>query len=327
MVIRRKSGRVVEESTVFVSAQAKPRRNKRKGTTTAQKQDENERDCVKRLARILNCNYAHGDLLLTPKYDERGLARLEAWAVTHREEGQTMEDAIIAAAEREGRNYMRRIERELEKLGVAFRYVLFTSDMDGETGEAVRIHHHLVIPRVGFELAAKKWGLGTVDYQILRDQDDYTPLAEYLCRQVRRRPNAKKYSVSRNMEKPVVNERWAKPGEELRPDRGARVTGRSEWDGRGAQYIRFVQKRRAVEQGSLDRSAGAKPKGHKVPLFQAQDGGKATRPRDVRSVTQKRRAPGSRRTGESVEFSDTAMGAGGRATTIANPEGGAPDGG
>lgn len=70
----------------------------------------------------------------------------------------------------------------LEAKGVECRYVLFTSDMDVETGEAVRVHHHLVIQRVGFEAAAKKWGLGTVDYQILRDQDDYTPLAEYLCR-------------------------------------------------------------------------------------------------------------------------------------------------
>ena len=40
MVIRRTSGRVVELSTVFVPANVKPRRNKRRGTTTAQKQDE-----------------------------------------------------------------------------------------------------------------------------------------------------------------------------------------------------------------------------------------------------------------------------------------------
>lgn len=242
MVIRRKSGRAVELSSVWVGANTRPRKNRRKGSTSAQKQDENERDCVKRLARIFNCNYAHGDLLLTPKYDAAGWARLEQWAGEHREENESWEDALIRAAEREGRLYLERIKRMLEAKGVECRYVLFTSDMDGETGEAVRVHHHLVIQRVGFEAAAEKWGLGTVDYQILRDQDDYTPLAEYLCRQVRRRPNAKKWSCSRNMKKPVVSTRWAKPGEELRPDAKAILVDRNQWELGKPQYIRFIQR-------------------------------------------------------------------------------------
>lgn len=241
MVIRRLSGRVVELSTVWVSANMRPRRNRRKGSTSAQKQDANERDCVKRLARVINCNFSHGDLLLTPKYDEAGMARLTAWAAQHQGEGQSWEDALLDAAEREGRNYMRRLGRALNRQGAELRYILITSDIDGETGEAVRLHHHIIIPRVGYELAARLWPLGTVDYQILRAQDDYTPLAEYLCRQVRRRPDSKKYTSSRNLKKPIVNERWARPGEELKPDRDGLLLHRGEWEPGKPQYIRFMK--------------------------------------------------------------------------------------
>ena len=241
MVIRRTSGRVVELSTVWVSAQTRPRRNRRKGATTAQKQDENERDCVKRLARAINCNFTHGDLWLTARYDDKGLARLEQQARARRAEGQSWEDALLDAAERDAANYLRRLSRVLAKDGICLKYIVSTADRDGETGEEVRPHHHIILPRVSFEAAAKAWDGGSVDYQILRDQADYTPLAVYLCRQVRRRPDRKKYRPSRNLKKPLVNERWAKPGEELRPDPGATLTGRNDWEPGKPQYIRFVK--------------------------------------------------------------------------------------
>ena len=242
MVIRRTSGRVVELSTVFVPANVKPRRNKRRGTTTAQKQDENERDCVKRLARAINCNFAHGDLWLTAKYDDAGIARLEAWARAHQKEGQSWEDAMFDAAEQAGTNYLRRLKRLLEKQGVELRSIISTSDMDGASGEHVRLHHHIILPRVSFEAAAKAWKDGSVEYQILRDQQDYTPLAVYICKQARRRPDRKKFRCSRHLKKPIVNERWAKPGEELRPDAGGAITGRNQWEPGKPQYIRFVKR-------------------------------------------------------------------------------------
>lgn len=243
MIIRRRSGDVIEESSVWVSANTKPRRNKRKGTTTAQKQDENERDAVKRLARIINANYAHGDLFLTLKYDDEGFAKLARTAVANRKEGQSTEDAVLEAAEHDRDNFLRRLKRTLKKQGMdpsEIRIVASTSDMDGKTEEFVRPHHHLVIPRVTFEEAACLWHNGSVEYQILRDQKDYTPLAAYICKQVRRRPDAKKWTTTRNMKKTIVNERWAKPGEVLKPDRHARLTGHNQWEPGKPQYIRFV---------------------------------------------------------------------------------------
>lgn len=241
MVRRTTAGKVVELSTVWVSANTKPRRNKRKGTTTAAKHDENERDCVKRLARIFNANFSHGDLLLTAKYDDDGFADLVRRAMADRREGENIEDAVLRMAEHDAQLYLRRLRRILDKDGVELRAVVSTSDMDGQTGEFVRPHHHIVLPRVGFEAAAKAWHLGSVEYQILRDQDDYTPLAAYIIKQVRRRPDAKKYTCTRNLKKPVVNERWAAADEMLKPDRHGKVVGRNQWEPGKPQYIRFVK--------------------------------------------------------------------------------------
>lgn len=321
MKIRRISGRVVEESTVFVSPNSRERRGRKKGTTSARKQDENERDAVKRLSRLINCNFAHGDLLLTPKYDEEGMARLMDWAKAHQEEGHSLEDALVDAAEREGKNYIRRMERELEKAGVELRYILITSDMDGETGELVRPHHHIIMPRVAFEVAAKKWGLGTVDYQILRDQDDYTPLAEYLLRQVRRRkPDARKWTSSRNLDKPVVSQTWMdKPGRELAVEKGAKLMHRAEWEPGRPQYIRFVRKCGEAGSRPTAKHADKKQVGESPTAF-------------LRSVEQLGVAEASehdkRKCGEAGKrrgkISDTARRAGGRAgagvTDIASAE-------
>lgn len=242
MVIRRTSGKVVELSTVWVSSSTRPRRNRRKGTTTAQKQDANERDCVKQLARAINCNFQHGDLLLTVKYDNEGAAELEERGKELAGEmGTSLEDGILEAAQADVTNYVRRLGRRLKKDGVELKYIICTADMDGETGEMVRVHHHIILPRVSFEEAAKAWKHGSVEYQILREQDDYTQLAVYLCRQVRRRPDRKKYRCSRNLKKPIVNERWAKPGELLKPDRFGKVVARNQWEEGGPQYIRFIK--------------------------------------------------------------------------------------
>lgn len=242
MVIRRTSGLVVELSTVYVAPNTRPRRNKRKGTTTAEKQDENEKNCVKVLARWMNCNYAYGDLLLTLKYDNEGLARVEQWAEEHQEEGQPWEDAVLDAAEREGKNALRRMKREFDKAGIPFRSLLVTSDRDGKTGtKPRRVHHHVLVPRLAWETVAKKWGLGTVDYQILPAIPDFTPIAAYWMRQVRRREGKKKYTPSRNLKPPVVNQRWAKPGEVLKPDRRGNLVDRNEWTPGAPQYIRFVK--------------------------------------------------------------------------------------
>ena len=70
------SGAVVEKSKFLVAANVKPRRSRKKGSTPLRKQDQNDRDAVKRLARVINCNFRHGDLWVTLKYDQVRMDKL-----------------------------------------------------------------------------------------------------------------------------------------------------------------------------------------------------------------------------------------------------------
>lgn len=210
MMIVRRSGRVVEKSTVCVpvGTQERSRREKTKGGTTALKQDENERNAEKRLARVINCNFRPGDVLLMASWSEESWGQLEGKArkVQSARPDMAWEDCLVAAAEQEGSNWIRRIQRLKKARGgtALLRYVLVASDMDGKTGECKRVHLHVLLPGWAKDLALESWKHGLVDVRNLKEQDDYTPIAEYLLRQVRRRPDSKKYRTAQNMDKPVV---------------------------------------------------------------------------------------------------------------------------
>lgn len=174
-------------------------------------------------------------------------------------------DAVRAAAEHALRLVLRRVKWELAKAGIALRYVAVTSDMDGDTGETVRVHHHLVVPAEAREAFAEKWaGMGGVDWSPLSGQEDYTPVAAYLIRQVRRVPDAKKYVSSRNLVRPQPRDRVALTDAELRVPRGAKLLHRNEYKPGRPQYIRYVlpeERRRRPSppagQGGREKTARA----------------------------------------------------------------------
>lgn len=141
------AGNVGEKTKFFVPG-ARPTRSQRRLRDAARKQAQNEYSAEKALARLLNANFTEGDLLVGLDYSDDGLARLEAWALRQGLPMETEEerlDTMRAAAEHELQLMIRRVKRELDKLGLPLRYVAVTSDMDGDTGETVRVHHHLVV--------------------------------------------------------------------------------------------------------------------------------------------------------------------------------------
>ncbi len=87
----------------------------------------------------------------------------------------------------------------------------------------------------------EKWaGMGGVDWSPLSAQEDYTPIAAYLIRQVRRVPDAKKYVSSRNLVRPLSqSDRVGATDAELRV-RGAKLLHRNEYKPGRPQYIRHV---------------------------------------------------------------------------------------
>lgn len=242
------SGAVGEKTKFWVQGARPSSRSKRKEKSEIKKQEQNEYSTLKQMARLLNANFHKGDLLLGLDYSPAGMKRLEAYIAEHsfpiQESGDAEADhmeQLREAADREMKLCLRRVKRELAKASVALEYIALTSDMDGDTGEAVRVHHHLVVNAEARDAFVKKWAkLGGVDWSPLSSQEDYTPVAEYLLRQVRRVPDAKKYVSSRNLVRPQPKDRVVISDAEIRVPKGGKLLFRNEFKPGRPQYIRYI---------------------------------------------------------------------------------------
>lgn len=257
MIRTYEAGAVGEKTKYFVPGVRPSTASSRKAKSAIKKQEQNEYASVKALARLLNANYAQGDILLGLDYSDAGLSRvlkraeLTALPEEEDEEGRL---AVWDAAEQEAVNCLRRVKRLLQKDGVELRYILVTSDLDGQTLERVRIHHHLIINREAVEAFGEKWAaLGGVDFAPLSKQKDYTPIAEYLLRQVWHRKDARSYVSSRNLIRPEPRDRIAISESELRVPKGAELLYRGAHIPGQAQYIRYFLMEPAHARGGENR--------------------------------------------------------------------------
>lgn len=233
MIRTYRSGSVVEESKFWVPSRVIPR-GKRKASANPRKQDQNDRDSIKRLARIINCNFKPEDMWITLTYSPEGFPDLE----------KIDPNEAADRAEHDLTLFLRRLKRGMEKIGLEWKIIALTSDMDGKTGELVRPHHHIIMPRAAYELCRDNWNMGTVDMQTLRHQDDFLSLAVYLIKQVRRKPDAKKWRCSRGLKKPKITERIVTRCAPLKNPAGTELVAEGPWDrDRGEHYIRYVDKR------------------------------------------------------------------------------------
>lgn len=228
------AGAVGEKIKYWVEGE-KPTRSARKIKQDIKKRQQNEASAEKQMARLLNANFRAGDILLGLDYSDEGLCKLtEQFDFTHSDDEREL---FFEAAMQELRLFLRRCRRAL---GDKMKYIAITSDMDGETGEEVRVHHHLVIPAEALEAVQGKWTLGGLHWEKLRDQKDYTPIAAYFVKQVRHIPDAKKYIPSRNLIRPQPKDRIAKSGAEIRPPRKSTLLYRAAYSPGMPQYIRYL---------------------------------------------------------------------------------------
>lgn len=221
------SGNVIEKSKFWVGASAKAR-GKRTAGTTARKQDQNERDAVKRLARSINCNFGYKDLLVTLEYDQAGFDRI---------------GGDHGAADKAMMQFLGKVRKAMKKEGLELRFTgAITSEKDGETGDPARIHHHMVLPAAAAAYL-DLWENGAYYVRTLRRQPDYTPIAVYIMRQAERQgKDAKKYHTSRNLKKPVVYERESMHKSPLRQPVGTLLLESSDYDVTcGNHYIRYIK--------------------------------------------------------------------------------------
>ena len=70
------AGQVGEKTKYFVLGD-RIRRNRRKEESSIKKQEQNEYSTKKRLARLINANFTHGDILLGLDYSDASYKKLE----------------------------------------------------------------------------------------------------------------------------------------------------------------------------------------------------------------------------------------------------------
>lgn len=236
------AGAIGEKTKFFVPGQRPSGKDRRKERSEIKKQEQNEYASVKTVARLLNANFSRGDILLGLDYSEAGMKKITAVAEAGLPDGADEAERIEAIrreAEHELQLCLRRVKRELAAAGAELKYIAVTADTDGDTGEFVRVHHHLIVSEGAEHAFLKKWKLGGVAFSTLRAQNDYTPVAEYLLKQVRRVKDQNKYLSSRNLERPQPQDRVATDAE-LRAPQGAELLYRQEYRVGCPQYIRYL---------------------------------------------------------------------------------------
>lgn len=249
------AGAVGEKYKYFIPSE-KGRRNERKMKANIRKQEQNDYAAEKRLARLINGNFGRDDFFVGFDYGEESYKSLSE-NVSGDEEERLFE--IRKRAEAKANLCIRRARRKCEKAGIELKYILVTSDMDGDTGENVRVHHHLIVNGEAAEILFGEWKEGNVHKKPLRRQKDYTDLAEYLIRQARRSKNAKAYTRSRNLKVAKPRDRVVPSGAEIRLPKGAELIYRREYSRSTPQYIRYILPERTaggMQPADTDDHAG-----------------------------------------------------------------------
>ena len=241
------AGPIGEKIKFFIPGDRPTGKLRRKDRDAVRKAEQNAYSAVKSMARLLNENFKPKDLLMGLDYSQEGLEKLKEHGrkkglPIDSEDQQEAMDALREAASHMLDNALRRVKRRLGQ-EQELKAVYITSDMDGKTGETVRVHHHLVVnggTEEAFLSAWEKFGLGGVSWTPLYEiQEDRTAIAEYFIRQVRRIPDAKKYRSTRNLKRPQPKDRVALSDAEVRVPAGAQLLYRQEFKPGQPQYIRY----------------------------------------------------------------------------------------
>ena len=161
-----------------------PRARKMRESTPAQK-NLNDKKSKRYFRRLLHENFGKGDLALHLTFDDDHLP-------------ETAKDAIRLIG-----NFIRVIRRMWEKRfpGKPFKYVYVFSEMDGETGEVVRKHFHMIISGgLDRNEIEDKWKHGYANADRLRfTETGIEKLAKYMIDQA---CGKRRWKSSNNLTKP-----------------------------------------------------------------------------------------------------------------------------
>lgn len=230
------SGRTVEirRSMMEKGRSTVKRRGLRvKGQTSLRKILANEREAVKNLARVINCNFGQGDIWVTLGYDQKHLP------------------ADKEAAKADMQKFMRKLKAQYKKqTGKDLRYIYTTSEKKSYSEEAARLHHHVVMDEVARELIYTLWPCKQdVTVRYLDGRGDYTGIAKYMIDNAGRAEGKRRYASSKGLRKPVYTEPVpVKAKEKVRIPRDCSLKANEQFqDSETGMYSLYVRFTKAVE--------------------------------------------------------------------------------
>ena len=246
-----RSGKVIEKRRSRMRMgrawEAPARRGKKAKKSSEKKIRGNERESVKQLARMINCNFGPGDMWITLRWADCPADWTEAY--------------------RRIKYFFERARAKMKKeTGKALRYIWSPGKRSTKTGEDARPHVHIVMDRLGWETVCALWPEGDVTYRIIDSRGDYTGIARYMvCNAGYSTERGRRaWNASRGLKKPVYTEPVPVADvESMRAPKGAEITERvilqDEVTGLESGYMRYIAPERAKKRGGhkKDRDGGA----------------------------------------------------------------------
>ena len=126
-----------------------------------------------------------------------------------------------------------------------FKYIAVTEI--GEEGG--RVHHHIVMSAVSMDEVPKQWEHGRTMVSKLDKEADYTGLSNYITK-TEKKTNKKRWSQSRNLEKPIVKKKEIiKGGKILTAPKGYKLIQQEFYY---SEFCGQVQYAKAIRIGGID---------------------------------------------------------------------------
>lgn len=167
--------------------QKKKKRAKREKMTTPKQKLLNDTRAKRHLLRLIEVNFTKRDLFIHLPYDDEHLPT-------------TLEEA-----ERNIKNFIRRVRYHLKKKGIELKYIYVTEHSDVE-GELIRVHHHIVISGgLDRDFIEGLWECGARKRadRLKPDKRGLEGIAIYLSK-AKVKKSKRRYTPSRNLDKPII---------------------------------------------------------------------------------------------------------------------------
>ncbi len=180
----------------------------KKGKTSKKQKELNEIATRKKVVRLVNGNFTDEDICVGGQYDDDKIPK------------------SAKEAYKDVTNYLRRMKRKAEKLGIEFKYLYVTEWKVCENKKSKnygkpKAHHHIIMNFPDRDIAEKEWKLCKYPNarRLIPDDYEFTGLAVYLSKD----PKGKKsYGYSLNLHKS-----WIKPNVRVSNSKMSRRTAKN----------------------------------------------------------------------------------------------------